>query len=302
MKVGLVLAGGGSRGAYQIGVWKALTELGIDKHIQVISGTSIGALNTILFLQGDLKKAEDIWSEITKDKILPMDDKELVLKRILFNLGAKNISFIKKYIPKVVKAGTISREGLDEILENVDISVITKSKVKVYAACTIIPELKAEYFKLNDRSVEDIKKIIHATSAVPMIYDSQIIENINYLDGAITDNVPIQPVYGEGCNIIIVVHLSNDSLVDTCMFPNTNIIEIVPSDMCGLDLKETLDFDINMIKKRMTNGYKDTMYKFKPIMDIARLIDNGTIVEKTTSNKVIAKINNIFKSKYKEFK
>ena len=33
MKVGLVLAGGGSRGAYQIGVWKALSELNIKKQI-----------------------------------------------------------------------------------------------------------------------------------------------------------------------------------------------------------------------------------------------------------------------------
>lgn len=296
MKIGLVLAGGGSRGAYQIGVWRALVELGIDKHIQVVSGTSIGALNTILFLQGDFKLAEDIWSKITKDKILPIDDKELGLKGILFNLGAKNIAFIKKYIPKVVKAGTISREGLDEILEKVDLSIIRESKVKAYAACTVIPELKAEYFNLNDHSVEDIKKIIHATSAVPMIYDSQSIENINYLDGAITDNVPIQPVYGEGCDVIIVVHLSNDSLVDRCMFPNTNIIEIVPSDMCGPDLKETLDFDINMIKKRMTNGYRDTMYKFKPIMDIARVIDNNSITDDRVNNsKMKNKITNIFK-------
>lgn len=296
MKIGLVLAGGGSRGAYQIGVWRALVELGIDKHIQVVSGTSIGALNTILFLQGDFKLAEDIWSKITKDKILPIDDKELGLKGILFNLGAKNIAFIKKYIPKVVKAGTISREGLDEILEKVDLSIIRESKVKAYAACTVIPELKAEYFNLNDHSVEDIKKIIHATSAVPMIYDSQSIENINYLDGAITDNVPIQPVYGEGCDVIIVVHLSNDSLVDRCMFPNTNIIEIVPSDMCGPDLKETLDFDINMIKKRMTNGYRDTIYKFKPIMDIARVIDNNSITDDRVNNsKMKNKITNIFK-------
>ena len=54
MKIGLVLAGGGARGAYQIGIWKALRELNIDKHISVVSGTSIGALNAILFMQGDL--------------------------------------------------------------------------------------------------------------------------------------------------------------------------------------------------------------------------------------------------------
>lgn len=292
MKIGLVLAGGGSRGAYQIGVWRALRELGIDKYIQVIAGTSIGALNTVLFLQGNLELAEDIWCKITKEQILPIDEKELGLKGLLFNIGAKNISFVKKYIPKAVKAGTISREGLDEILESINLDVVRKSKVKAYAACTIIPELKAEYFNINKYSAESIKKIIHATSAVPMIYDSQNIENINYLDGAITDNIPIQPVYGEGCDVIIVVHLSSDTSIDKCMFPNTSIIEITPSDMCGPDLKEILDFDISMIKKRMTNGYRDTLCRFKPIMDIAKLVDSNN---KGNSKKVINKITKMFK-------
>lgn len=40
MKTGLVLGGGGSRGAYEIGVWQALRELGIG--IDVVTGTSVG--------------------------------------------------------------------------------------------------------------------------------------------------------------------------------------------------------------------------------------------------------------------
>ena len=40
---GLVLAGGGTKGAYEVGVWKALKELNIN--ITAIAGTSIGALN-----------------------------------------------------------------------------------------------------------------------------------------------------------------------------------------------------------------------------------------------------------------
>ncbi len=45
MKVGLVLSGGGGKGAYELGVWKALVEMKLDKYIEVISGTSIGAFN-----------------------------------------------------------------------------------------------------------------------------------------------------------------------------------------------------------------------------------------------------------------
>jgi len=47
-KVGLCFSGGGARGAYQIGAVKALVELGIFSHIQVFSGTSIGAVNACM--------------------------------------------------------------------------------------------------------------------------------------------------------------------------------------------------------------------------------------------------------------
>ena len=52
MKYGLVLSGGGGKGAYELGVWKALVEMKLDKYIEVISGTSIGAFNAALFAQG----------------------------------------------------------------------------------------------------------------------------------------------------------------------------------------------------------------------------------------------------------
>ena len=43
----LVLAGGGARGSYQVGVWRALTELGWRP--QIITGTSVGSLNGAMF-------------------------------------------------------------------------------------------------------------------------------------------------------------------------------------------------------------------------------------------------------------
>ena len=59
--IGLVLDGGGGKGAYQIGVWKALRETGLDQRIAVISGASVGGLNAALMVQGDPEKAEQIW-------------------------------------------------------------------------------------------------------------------------------------------------------------------------------------------------------------------------------------------------
>ena len=60
---GLVLDGGGARGAYQIGAWKALVEAGVK--LNAVAGTSVGALNGALICMGDIEKAENIWREMT---------------------------------------------------------------------------------------------------------------------------------------------------------------------------------------------------------------------------------------------
>lgn len=69
-KVGLTLSGGGAKGAYQIGVWRALRETGLDTYITSVSGTSVGGINAALFIQGDLEKAEEVWRNISRDVIL----------------------------------------------------------------------------------------------------------------------------------------------------------------------------------------------------------------------------------------
>ena len=57
MSYGLVFAGGGAKGAYQIGVWKALRKLGISE-FSCISGTSVGAINAFLYSNGEYEVAE----------------------------------------------------------------------------------------------------------------------------------------------------------------------------------------------------------------------------------------------------
>ena len=68
MKRGLVLAGGGSKGAYQAGCIKALKELGYD--FDLVTGTSIGALNGLLVVQEDYNTLYRLWDEITISEVL----------------------------------------------------------------------------------------------------------------------------------------------------------------------------------------------------------------------------------------
>ena len=79
--IGLVFAGGGGKGAYEIGVWKYLHEIGLDQYIRVVSGTSVGALNAALVVGSSYEVAEKLWMNIREDKILT--PKEITAEDIL---------------------------------------------------------------------------------------------------------------------------------------------------------------------------------------------------------------------------
>ena len=70
-----MLSGGGGKGAYQIGVWRFLREAGIERYVSALSGTSVGALNSVLFASGNLEKAEELWLTKVQDAVLTQDEK-----------------------------------------------------------------------------------------------------------------------------------------------------------------------------------------------------------------------------------
>lgn len=287
MRIGMVMAGGGARGAYQIGVWKALEQLKVAKHIKVISGTSIGALNAILFVQGNLELAEELWYNISKERILPTDGKDLFTRSFLLSVGAKSLNFIKKYVPKALEAGSISRSGLIEIIDNyLDFDKILKSDITCYAACTEVEGLSPKYFRINDYDKQEIKNILLATSALPMIYESAEVSYNKYLDGGMADNVPVQPVYGEGCDIIIVVNLAKLVYVNKRLYPNTKFIEINPTVIEDGLVDGVLDFSPENSRRRSNQGYEDTMELFSPFIELFNELINDKGLKDALENEI----------------
>ena len=98
MKRALVLAGGGSKGAYEVGFVKALHELGID--YQIVTGTSIGALNGCLLAQHDYLEMENLWNTMSIKSVFAgdfHDDFSVDLDSVL-NQSHLYISFFKSYL------------------------------------------------------------------------------------------------------------------------------------------------------------------------------------------------------------
>ena len=143
MEYGLVLAGGGVRGAYQIGVWKALKELKIK--VSAVSGVSIGAVNGALFVQGSKTKAERLWNKIAIDDIILLP-KEMENDENLFKV--KNLMKIAKEI--------YSNNGLDmSPLENllneiVDEDKIRNSEIDFGIATFSLSEKSENYYFIKD--------------------------------------------------------------------------------------------------------------------------------------------------------
>jgi len=271
MKVGLVLSGGGGKGAYEIGVWEAIKELNIDKYIKVVSGTSIGAINAALFAQDDFEEAKKMWKEVTIEKLLPINNRGLIRKGITLTIGSKNMNLVKKYMSKQLEQGDVPRDGAKDIIEKyINIDKLKRSQKICYVSCTEMPEFSAKYFRVNDYEEEKAKSILLATACLPMIYESEEIEGKTYLDGGLVDNTPIKPVYEEGCDIIIAVLLSKEAKIRREDFPDAKIIEIIPSDIETKVLDGLLNLDEESKNKRIQKGYNDTKNLLEPIFEMAR--------------------------------
>lgn len=290
--IGLVFAGGGGKGSYEIGVWKYLHEIGLDSYVRAVSGTSVGALNAALFVGSSYELAEELWLNINQEKILTPKEisAEDVTKWLVangLNLAAPLTMGLSKFASGAIM-GTekivqmmltktrgdhmFSRDGLKEMInDGLNYNYLRDSDMPCYVTCVRCPGLEIERFRLNEYSDEDISSLLLASSAIPIIFPNEEFHGNKYCDGGIPivgDNVPVKPVYDTGVENIIVVHLGQDSIVDKEQFPNAKIIEIVPREDLGDALTGTLDFSPEGAEYRLKLGYEDAKRIMQPMVDM----------------------------------
>lgn len=308
--IGIVFAGGGGKGAYEIGVWKYLHELGLEQYVRVVSGTSVGALNAALFVGSSYETAENLWLNVEPQKILT--PKKISTKEIISWLGLEMKNPILNKIGKmtsVVASETIfgveklaqltlmkmrteylfSRDGLIAMISNgLNFGQLQNSDIPCFATCLHCPDLKVERFKLNDFDEEYITKVLLASSAIPVVFSNEELAGKKYCDGGVPvvgDNVPIKPVYDTGVENIIVVHLSQETLVDKSRYGNSRIIEIVPSDNLGDAVTGTLDFTPEGAERRIQMGYADAKNIMQPMLEMLLLNVENQRMLKTAKQK-----------------
>ncbi len=259
---GLVLNGGGGKGAYQIGAFKALREAGLNDLVTAVSGTSVGALNMCLFRYDDGTVGEDIWNHISPQQFVEPD---------LELLDGKE--------------GFVNREGLIDIIDGyIDLNKIRNNPLDLYATVTEFDsngggEPKARYLKLNGRPNDEIKQILLISSAMPLIYEPIVMNGLVYKDGGITDNLPVKPLYDMGIRQFIVILLSKYTQVPEQEFPDAEFLVIRPSKDLGNTITGTLDFTAKGAKERMALGYLDASRAIRFYGDTTAPIEEITRIE-----------------------
>lgn len=303
VKVGLVLSGGGAKGAYQVGVVRALAELGIT--VDAVSGASIGSLNAAMVagspsLHVAAQQMQAVWSSLTgNDHPLQLKTGEVILKLLVavaavygqHTLLAPVASLVAKH---VLDSGLCCPQHVERLVRKslplAQLSTGLPLWVSAYPSDGLIEDMKgilqailgtedtkeSTFFRLNALKQDEQVRILLASGAIPLAFPSQKIKGQKYVDGGIggwqraEGNTPIKPLVEFGCTHVLVTHLSDGSLWSRFDFPNTTVLEIRPQ---GIErgLGDLLDFSGASIEDWIDQGHRDAVRCIEPIRQTLKL-------------------------------
>lgn len=289
-KLGLVLSGGGAKGAYQAGILQYMAEVGMQP--EMVSGTSIGALNaSIVSAQRDIVKAADIinevWEGLANTKPLKLGSGAFITAASVF------ISFSS--LMKMNAIGVLAEKVLergngalcDEPVQNVlteyagvsDIKTGLPLYVSLYlsdgAADDVVKYLGQACFGMKGKdsifkevqSLKDseVHNAILASASLPYLFKPKSVDGKLYRDGGMggafreQGNTPAQPLVKAGCTHLVVSLLSDGSFFDRNdpLYKNVNIIEVRPKTFISTSATDLLAFTPDKIRHWIDQGYED---------------------------------------------
>ena len=190
---GLVLEGGGAKGSFQIGAWRALREAGIK--IKGVSGVSVGALNGALICMDDPEKAEDIWHNINYSAVMD------------FNMNTGSILETAEEIKKLIKDRGVDITPLKKLLhETVDEEKIRNSHCELFATTFSVSDMKLLNIDVKSASEGKMEEILLASAFFP-VFKTEKLSGKLYTDGGGFNNVPLDVLVDRGYQDVIVVRI-----------------------------------------------------------------------------------------------
>lgn len=240
----LVLAGGGARGSYQVGVWRALTELGWNP--QIITGTSVGSLNGAMFALDLYETARDMWTSIRSQDVMELPEE------------TRNLTELHQFLRDVVRAGGMDVTPLEEIVERVlDEDALRASPIRFGLVTVEKRGLKPRELPLEEIPKGKVKDYLLASAACFPALRAKQIDGVQFLDGGYRDNMPTGLAQKMGAEKLVCVDLEGVGIT----LPNRTGL---PTTMVRSywELGDILHFDPDTARRNIELGYYDTLRAF----------------------------------------
>ncbi len=252
MKRALVLCGGGSRGAYEIGAWGALRELGV--RLDGVYGTSIGALNAALVARGDVESARELWLNISIKNIMAVEDPEdfaighmVANKRDVIPFLVENAKHLRMDITPLQQ---LVRQECDEPrirARGMGLGVMTFK----------VPQMQGCPMYLRDMKPGMLPDWVIASASCFPIFPAKVIDDQRYIDGGYCDNLPLDMALADGADEVVAVELHPYlTHPEYARLPWLTIIK--PRHNLG----GFLDFNPRLMARSLRMGYQDAMKRY----------------------------------------
>ncbi|YAF97255.1 MAG: patatin-like phospholipase family protein [Nodularia sp. CChRGM 3473] len=306
---GLVLTGGGAKGAYQAGALKYIAEIGLVPHI--IAGTSIGALNGAVlssyrpFPQA-VEQLNQFWHQLATSEILRPNT--AILRRTLSytaqtfipNLRLWMLDFLLQQGLLKDSSAIFDPAPIAQLLREVVNPIELRRGIELWV--TVFPSLKipgldcdwlidfvrartgtdAHWLCVQDfTDDETLYNLLLARAALPLVFPSQEVNGQFYVDGGLVDNVPIKALAARGCTHVIIIHLQNGVTWNRHDFLAQTIIEIRPEQPINKSnipligsIDSLFDFGVERITELKNRGYKDAQHCLIPIIQTFSTLKN----------------------------
>lgn len=250
--VGLVLEGGGVKGAYELGALIALTEKGYSFH--AVTGTSIGALNGAVMASQGIEKLAEYWEEAKYCPVFDFDD-DMVAR---FRQKDFDLDLIIAAGKKLLSAREIIRQSYEHTLKFV-YDRLKEDEIRSSAidfGCVTYNISDMEPFEAMKKDIPEGKLIdyIVASACFPIFPPKQI-DGKKFIDGGVYDNMPINLLARTGCKKMVVVRTNPVSKQPKRRIeqPDLDIFYITPSANLG----RAMAFSPERIENLKQLGYAD---------------------------------------------
>lgn len=250
--LGLVLEGGGAKGAFHMGAVKALIESGYK--FDGVAGTSIGAINGAIIAQGDFQTGYEMWESMDNETLF--DIEQIQADKLFENKIDKHvIAYFSEKIKNIIDNKGIDTSKIRTLIE----SIVDEDKLRESNIDFGMVSVSLKDFKPLEIYKDEIPKgmmidYIMASANLP-VFKLEPIEDKIFIDGGFYDNLPINLLVRKGYKNIIAIRTQAMGITRKVESKDVNITYISPSDNLG----SILNFDNDLVLANIKLGYYDAM-------------------------------------------